>query len=259
MSDDRFNVIVHHDGEVEAHEEAAEVEIGDANGLNSDVEVEGEIEMETMPESDYSCRGKFENRARHLIELSNDEWHSEELLSGPDSESETTEDEENNDERTGCGPFQTFVMPKSMADYKWEVGTAFLDNNHFKDATRAYAIHAGRNLKFLKNDSNRVRVGCFGAQNKCQWSVYCSYVRSRKIWQLRKLLDVHSCSREFKINIIKVKWLSETLDQTLIENPKLKINDVRQRALRKWNTHVSISTARKARAMVADIVDGSFK
>jgi len=114
-------------------------------------------------------------------------------------------------------------------------------------------------MKFLKNDSKRVRVGCLGAQNKCQWSAYCSYVCSRKIWQLRKLLDVHSCSKEFKINIIKAKWLSETLDQTLIDNPKLKINDVRQRALRKWNTHVSISTARKARAMAADIVDGSFK
>jgi len=49
------------------------------------------------------------------------------------------------------------------------------------------------------------------------------------------------------------------LDQTLIENPKLKINDVRQRALRKWNTHVSISTTRKAKAMTANIVDESFK
>ena len=132
MIDDRFNVIVHHGGEVEAHEEAAEVEIGDVNGLNSDVEVEGEIEMEgdieveTMFESDDSSRGKFENRACHLIKLSDDEWQSEELLNGLDSESETVGDEENNDERTGCGPFQTFVMPKSMADYKWEVGTVFL-------------------------------------------------------------------------------------------------------------------------------------
>jgi len=57
-----------------------------------------------------------------------------------------------------------------MADYKCEVGTVFLDKNHFKDVVRTYAIHAGRNLKFLKNDSKRVRVGCLGAQNKCQWS-----------------------------------------------------------------------------------------
>jgi len=52
MSDDRFNVIVHHGGEVEAHEEAAEVEIGDVSGLNSDVEVEGEIEVDGCF---YSC------------------------------------------------------------------------------------------------------------------------------------------------------------------------------------------------------------
>ena len=181
--------------EVEAH---AEVEFEDANGLNrdsveglgvvdvdlnvaSDVEVEGDIEVEAMSESDDSSRGKFENIAHHLTKLSDDEWHSKELLNGPDSESETTRDEENNDERTGCGPFQTFVMPKSMADYKWEVGTVFLYNNHFKDAIRTYAIHAGRNLKFLKNDSKRVKVGCLGAQNKCQWSAYCSNVPSRKI------------------------------------------------------------------------------
>jgi len=48
MSDDKFNVIVHHGGEVEAHEEAAEVEIGDASGLNSDVEVEGEFEVDIL-------------------------------------------------------------------------------------------------------------------------------------------------------------------------------------------------------------------
>ena len=180
MSDDRFDVVVYRGGEVEAHEEVVEVEVRDANGLNrdsvedpglvdvdlnvaSDVEVEGEIEVE----SDDSSRGKFENRARHLTELSDDEWHLEELLSGPDNESETAGDEENNDERTGCDPFQTFVMPKSMVDYKWEVGTVFLNNNHFKDVIRTYAIHAERNMKFLKNDSKRVRIGCLGAQNKC--------------------------------------------------------------------------------------------
>jgi len=48
MSDDRFNVIVHHGGEVETHAEAAEVEIGDVSGLNSDVEMEGEIEVDIL-------------------------------------------------------------------------------------------------------------------------------------------------------------------------------------------------------------------
>ena len=43
--------MVPHCVKVETHEEAAEVEIRDASGLNSDVEVEGEIEVEIMPET----------------------------------------------------------------------------------------------------------------------------------------------------------------------------------------------------------------
>ncbi|QCD80049.1 hypothetical protein DEO72_LG2g368 [Vigna unguiculata] len=73
MSDDRFNVIVHHSGEVEAREEAAEVEIGDASGLNSDVEVEDEIEVDilfqiiNLPHSSFSSTPPFEKVAAHII------------------------------------------------------------------------------------------------------------------------------------------------------------------------------------------------
>jgi len=83
--------VVDEGAEVEAHEEAAEVEVGDANGLNRDsvegprlvdvdLNVASDVEVEAMSESDDSSRGKFENRAHHLTELSDDEWHSEELL-----------------------------------------------------------------------------------------------------------------------------------------------------------------------------------
>ena len=45
----------------------------------------------------------------------------------------------------------------------------------------------------------------------------------------------------------------------LSENPSLKINEIRNKAVRKWNTRVSMSVARRARAMAADQVQGSFK
>ncbi|XP_017426215.1 uncharacterized protein LOC108334790 [Vigna angularis] len=51
-----------------------------------------------------------------------------------------------------------------MADYKWEVGTIFSGKEDFKDAIRRYVVHAGRDLKFVKNDNRRVRVRCMGAQ-----------------------------------------------------------------------------------------------
>jgi len=61
---------------------------------------------------------------------------------------------------------------------------------------------------------------------------------SHNNWQLRKVVDVHTCSREFSIDIINVKWLSGTLEIDLRENPSLKINEIRNKVVRKWNTGV---------------------
>jgi len=43
-------------------------------------------------------------------------------------------------------------MPKSMAEHKWDVGTIFIDKDHFTHALRTYVVHSGINIKFVKND-----------------------------------------------------------------------------------------------------------
>jgi len=57
-----------------------------------------------------------------------------------------------------------------MADYKWDVGTNFINKEHLKQAITTYAVHSGRNIGWVKNDKQRVRVKCIGAQGKCEWS-----------------------------------------------------------------------------------------
>ena len=94
------------------------------------------------------------------------------------------------------------------------------------------------------------------AQGNCPWLAYCALLTSHHSWQLKKVVDVHTCST---IDIINSKWLSGTLETNLRENPSIKINEIRNKADRKWNTRVSMSMARRAREMVADQVQGSFK
>jgi len=55
------------------------------------------------------------------------------------------------------------------------------------------------------------------------------------------------------------KWLSKTLDNTLIENPNLKLVDIRNKVARKWNTKVSVSMAHRTKQLAAKVVEGSFK
>jgi len=157
-------------------------------------------------DSDENDEMVNDSRDRGLFDNS---WESEELFSIEGSANET--------EHGGIsGYFGTFKKPKSMADYRWEVGTTFVDKKQFVDGVRTYVVHAGRNLKFDKNDKEKVRVRCLGAQGKCDWSLYCGFLVSCQTWQLRKVQDRRRCSREFSINLMNSKWLSKTLDNTLI-------------------------------------------
>jgi len=55
------------------------------------------------------------------------------------------------------------------------------------------------------------------------------------------------------------KWLSQTLDNSLIENPNLKLLDIHNKTAKKWNTKVTISMALRAKQLAAKVVEGSFK
>lgn len=101
-------------------------------------------------------------------------------------------EEDDSEDRPSCGSFPTYRQQKSMGNYKWEVGTTFTDKDEFKEAIRSYVVHAGRALKFVKNDKRRVMVKCMGGQRKCPWVAYYGYLPSRKLWQLRKIVDAHT-------------------------------------------------------------------
>ncbi|XP_058746694.1 uncharacterized protein LOC131619636 [Vicia villosa] len=119
-----------------------------------------------------------------------------------------------------------------MADFKWEVGSYFSSKDDFKEAITSYAVHSGRNLKFTKNDNVRVRVKC---KDGCDWEAYCAKSSREETWQLRKVNDVHSCSRDYNVKMMTTKWLSKRLQKSLKTNPRMKIKDIKAKAQKKWN------------------------
>ena len=217
-------------------------------------EKEKESEEEEYSDNEEDCSFQISDR-----ETTGDEWQSDELVSLNESDDEGCVDDNSGDEGSSCGPFGTFVMQNSMADYKWDVGTNFIDKEHLQQAIITYAVHSGRNIRWVKNDKQRVRVKCMGAQEKCEWFAYTAYIPLRKTWQLRKVVDRHICSREFKLKIMSAKWLSKKVEKSLIENPKFKIKDVREKGLRKWNTSISVAMARRAKSLALDQVEGYSK
>jgi len=145
------------------------------------------------------------------------------------------------DEEDTCGKFPTFSMPKSMADYEWEVGTYFVSKEEFIKAIRTYGLENGRNLKIGMNDKKRVRVTCLGSKGKCGWIAYCAYVPIVQTWLLRKIVDKHTCCRESNNRLMNAKWLSGRIENTMRENPNVKVMHICEKGLRKWNVSILLN------------------
>ncbi|RDY01792.1 hypothetical protein CR513_14827, partial [Mucuna pruriens] len=62
-----------------------------------------------------------------------------------------------------------------------------------------------------------------------------------------------------KVNLLTRKWLSSKLQTSVRENPKLKLNDIREKAQMKWNTRITKVKAFTTRNRVKNMVDGLFK
>ncbi|XP_022637898.1 uncharacterized protein LOC106763352 [Vigna radiata var. radiata] len=162
-------------------------------------------------------------------------------------------------ETSRFGDFATFKEPTSMKDHIWELGTYFAEKDDFIDAIRSYGVHNGRKLKLWKNDKRRVSMKCYGSQGKCPWYAYCGYRSTQHTWQLRKIVDRHTYTREFKIGVVTSKWLSGRLEKSMKTNPDMKMTNLHNKFCKRYNIVVSRATTSRAKAMATTNIEGSYK
>ncbi|WVZ07084.1 hypothetical protein V8G54_020430 [Vigna mungo] len=184
-------------------------------------------EQHSSPVLDSSESSDNENNMDGVRGFSDNEWLSEELI----SDVEDSEGEEDGGSSKKKTTFPTFTMPRSMEGYKWEVRTFFTEKKEFMDGIQTYALSNGRNMKFIKNDKKRIIVKI-----------------DVNAWQLRKVVDSHSCSRDFNVKLMTSKWLSERMEKYVRENPTMKVMDIRDKMTRKWNVGISRNMAFRAKA-----------
>ncbi|XP_047150358.1 uncharacterized protein LOC124822408, partial [Vigna umbellata] len=138
------------------------------------------------------------------INVQCDEVEVEPVLLGSESDMEEDDindsicDEDNEDEE-GYEHFSMFTMPKKMIDFNLEVETYFVHKQDILDVIKSYAVDDGKNLKLVKNDKKRIRVKSLGSKGECPWKAYFGFMDAVKSWQLRTVVDKHTCSKEHKL------------------------------------------------------------
>jgi len=119
-------------------------------------------------------------------------------------------------------------------------------------------LQNGRNLKIGKNDKKRVRVTYLGSKGKCGWIAYCAYITIVQTWQLRKMVDKYTCCIEFNNRLMNAKWLNGRIENTVRENPTVKVVHICEKGLRKWNVFISRAMSFRARSLASNKIYGSF-
>ncbi|CAL5215316.1 unnamed protein product [Lathyrus oleraceus] len=143
-----------------------------------------------------------------------------------------------------------------MKDYKWELKTYFATKKDFKETIRTYVIHSGRNLKFKKNDNKMMRFIC---KKGYPWESYYVKLPNEAIWQLRKIMDKHTCNKDYKVRFLNSKWLGKQIQTSVRENPNLNLTNIMEKTKQKWNVRINKTLAYRAKSFVVDIIDGSFR
>ena len=91
--------------------------------------------------------------------------------------------------------YPQFVANTNIINHQFSVRLLFTSATEFRAAVREYAIKNERNVKFVKNEKDKVRVVC---STGCPWVVYAAQVRDEKTFQGRTYNAEHTCGRVLK-------------------------------------------------------------
>ncbi|WVZ08135.1 hypothetical protein V8G54_021481 [Vigna mungo] len=241
---------------------------GDGNGAKEVEESGGDVEgAKEVDDSDVAKQvedvvGQGDCNANDVDDVEVHDVHDFELKDDEDVDEEVSQEVE----------FECESMSEeSLVDVtiQCDIGTS---KGKCSRATDTYSIHDVRGLYDIEWFSNELvsvtdseeetkNIGTygskvFGANRKYKWYAYCVFMCGVKSWQLRKIIDVHSCTRDFNVKLMTSKYMSQKMEKTVRENPNMKVMDIRNKVNRKWNVGISRNMAFRARAIAKDNVEG---
>ncbi|RYR73802.1 hypothetical protein Ahy_A02g008306 [Arachis hypogaea] len=157
-----------------------------------------------------------------------DSWHSE------DSDKES------------LAVYPKFNEKTKFGLLKFEVSMIFKSKSELMQAIRDYTIQWGRNILFSKNDKVKIKVVC--KTEDCPWVVYCACNKQDGSWQIKTLVDTHTCPRRRKNRAATQTWILSKLVPKLRKHPTMKH--------RECNVYLNSTCVTRALKAARKVVEG---
>ncbi|XP_016186068.1 uncharacterized protein LOC107627758 [Arachis ipaensis] len=138
----------------------------------------------------------------------------------------------------------------------------FSNKNEFMDAVREFTIQEGREIKFRRNESYRIRAICKWTTGededmvRCPWVAYASRDSEETCWQLKTFKNEHIYPRMRKNRAANRRWLAGKLVKKLRRYLSLKHSEAKAYFRRRFDLDLNKSSLTRALMDARNIVYG---
>ncbi|CAI8615148.1 unnamed protein product [Vicia faba] len=140
-------------------------------------------------------------------------------------------DESDMDDKPSKPKYEKFRSKMLNKDFQFKLGMEFISLSEFKDAIRDWSVLNGREIRFVKNESCRVRVEC---KSKCGFLALCSKVGGSLTYQIKTWVGTHTCARVLNNKSANSKWVSKLVVEKRKSQGKVKLSEIMSELRQKY-------------------------
>ncbi|XP_058746525.1 uncharacterized protein LOC131619449 [Vicia villosa] len=149
--------------------------------------------------------------------------------------------------------FEKFKKEHFNKNFKFEWGMEFNSLDEFREAIREWSVLNGREVKFVKNESYRVRVEC---RAKCGFLILCSKVGHKHTFAIKTIFDKHTCARVLDNISASSRWVAKAVVKKMQTSQSVRITDIIQDLRQNFFVGITIARAWKAKLIAKRILKG---
>nr|KAJ0192876.1 hypothetical protein LSAT_V11C800410730 [Lactuca sativa] len=154
----------------------------------------------------------------------------------------------------------------------------FTSSRELKDAIRKNVVESRRELDFIKNDKNRVRVICKvtipelgqldpcrpsqsnkeSEENKCPWVLYASKWEQDVDWEIKTYKKEHRCLQTRNVKACTYKFLAKKIVQQIESNPTVPTRALQEQLQCEYQVDILKMKVFRAKTKTLNQVRGDY-
>ncbi|KAI8530433.1 hypothetical protein RHMOL_Rhmol11G0057800 [Rhododendron molle] len=144
-------------------------------------------------------------------------------------------------------------------------GMIFRSRHQLAEAIRQHSILNGKEIRFLKNETTRVRAKCKTYEKDdekidCPWEISATDKGvANKTLQVKKYNSNHNCGRIWNNRLMNRNWLARIYFDDIRITPTMKPVDIQEKVRHDFQCDVSESQCYRARGKVLRKIQGTIE